>query len=154
MLLYGWETWQITQKTLKRIQTFINKCPRRILHLKWSDKVSNTTLWERTKQLPAENEIKKRKRKWIRHTEESSNKHQTTVTYMEPPREENPQGKRTPKGREKEEGQETPGRETPKTKERRWDKPGKKWKIWPETDKSGGPWSMAYAPSEQTGQSK
>ena len=38
------------------------------------------------------------------HTEETSNKHHTTSTYVEPPRE------------EKKEGQETPGRETPKTK--------------------------------------
>ena len=57
-----------TQKTLKRIQTFINKCLHRILPLKWTDKVSNTTLWKMTKQLPIENEIKKRKWRWIGHT--------------------------------------------------------------------------------------
>ena len=68
VLLYGSETWRTTQKTLKRIQTFINKCLRRILHLKWTDKVPNTTLWKTTKQLPIENEIKKRKWKWIGHT--------------------------------------------------------------------------------------
>ena len=55
VLLYGAETWRSTQTTLKRIQTFINKCLRRILHLKWTDKISNTTLWEMTKQLPIEN---------------------------------------------------------------------------------------------------
>ena len=44
VLLYGSETWRSTQKTLKRIQTFINKCLRRILCLKWSDNVPNTTL--------------------------------------------------------------------------------------------------------------
>ena len=42
VLLYGSETWQSTQKKLMRIQTFINKCLRRILHLKWTDKVPNT----------------------------------------------------------------------------------------------------------------
>ena len=68
VLLYGSETWRSTQKTLKRIQTFINKCLRRILHLKWTDKISNTTLWKMTKQLPIENEIKKRKWRWIGHT--------------------------------------------------------------------------------------
>ena len=51
----------------KRIQTFINKCLRRILHLKWTDKISNTTLWKMTKQLPIENEMK-RKWRWIGHT--------------------------------------------------------------------------------------
>ena len=42
------------------------------------------------------------------HTEETSNKHHTTSTYVEPPRE------------EKKEGQETPGRETPKTKNKKY----------------------------------
>ena len=68
VLLYGAETWRTTQKTLKKIQTFINTCLRRILHLKWTDKVPNTTLWKTTKQLPIENEIKKRKWRWIGHT--------------------------------------------------------------------------------------
>jgi len=67
-LPYGSATWRSTQKTLKIIQTFINKCLRRILHLKWTDKVPNTTLWKMTKQLPIENEIKKRKWRWIGHT--------------------------------------------------------------------------------------
>ena len=65
VLLYGSRTWRITQKTLKRRQAFIYKCLRRILHLKLSDKVSNITLWEKTKQLPVQNEIKKRKWRWI-----------------------------------------------------------------------------------------
>ena len=68
VLLYGSETWRSTQKTLKRIQTFINKFLRRILHLKWTEKISNTTLWKMTKQLPIETEIKKRKWRWIGHT--------------------------------------------------------------------------------------
>jgi len=65
VLVYGSETWRSTQMTLKRIQTFINKCLRRILHLKWTDKVSNTTFWKMTKQLLIESEIKKRKWGWI-----------------------------------------------------------------------------------------
>ena len=68
VLHYGSETWRSTQKTLKRIHSFINKCLRRILHLKWTDNISNTTLWKMTKQLPLENEIKKRKWRWIGHT--------------------------------------------------------------------------------------
>ena len=68
VLIYGSEKWRSTQKTLKRIQTFINKCLRRILHLKWTDKVSNITLWKMTNQLPIEIEIKKRKWRWIGHT--------------------------------------------------------------------------------------
>ena len=52
VLLYESEIWQSTHNTLTRIQTFINKCLRRILYLKWTDKVSNTT---------HRNEIKKSK---------------------------------------------------------------------------------------------
>ncbi|KAK2161220.1 hypothetical protein NP493_1597g00000 [Ridgeia piscesae] len=44
----------------KTMQTFINKCMHRILHLKWSDKVTNTTLLKWTKQLHIENGIKKK----------------------------------------------------------------------------------------------
>ena len=68
VLLYGSETWRSIQKALKRIQNFINICLRRILQLKWTDKVSNTTLWKTTKQLPIENEIMKRKWRWKGHT--------------------------------------------------------------------------------------
>ena len=134
MLLYGSETWRIIQKTLKRIQTFINKFLRRILHLTWSDKVSNTTLWERTKQLPVEKEIKKRKWRWIGHT---LRKPATNITRQSL--------NGTHRGRE-EEGRETPGRDTKNERK----KMGKKW---PQTDKSGGPWSMAYVPIKQTDKS-
>jgi len=50
VLLYGSETWRSTQKTLTRIQTFINKCLCQIL----TDNISNTTLWKITKQLTVE----------------------------------------------------------------------------------------------------
>ena len=60
----------------------------------------------------------------------------------------------TPQGRGKEEGHGTPGRETRKEKQKRWDTPGERWRGWPRTDNSGVPWSVAEAPSEQTGISK
>ncbi|KAK2182799.1 hypothetical protein NP493_335g01042 [Ridgeia piscesae] len=76
------------KKTLKRIQTFINKCLRRILHLKWTDKISNTTLWKMTKQLPIENEIKKRKMRWIgQHRKPPNTITRQAITW-------NPPGKR------------------------------------------------------------
>ena len=46
------------------------------------------------------------------------------------------------------------GKETRKKKRRRWGTPGEKWRRWPRTENGGVPWSMAYAPSEQTGISK
>ena len=44
VLLYGAETWRINKTTLKRIQTFVNQCLRKILGIQWMDKVSNKDL--------------------------------------------------------------------------------------------------------------
>ena len=51
VLLYGSETWRTTKATTKRIQTFINGCLRRILHIHWPETISNMELWERTGQI-------------------------------------------------------------------------------------------------------
>ncbi|VDO76981.1 unnamed protein product [Schistosoma margrebowiei] len=50
------------------VQVFINGCLRKIPHIHWSCTISNSLLWERTNQLPAEEEIRKRRWKWIGHT--------------------------------------------------------------------------------------
>ena len=68
VLLYSSETWRITKHTVNKIQTFVNRCLRRIMNVKWSDKISNNTLWTKTNQLPVEIEIKRRKWRWIGHT--------------------------------------------------------------------------------------
>ncbi|VDO84480.1 unnamed protein product [Schistosoma margrebowiei] len=54
--------------TIKKLQVFINSCLRNILNIHWPDTISNSLLWERTNQLPAEEEIMKRRWKWIGHT--------------------------------------------------------------------------------------
>ncbi|VDO52017.1 unnamed protein product [Schistosoma margrebowiei] len=68
VLLYGAETWRTTATIIKKVQVFINSCLRKILNIHWSDTISNSLLWERTSQLPAEEEIRKRRWKWIGHT--------------------------------------------------------------------------------------
>ncbi|KAK4471060.1 hypothetical protein MN116_000571 [Schistosoma mekongi] len=68
VLLYGAETRRITANILRRIQVFINNCLRKILNVRWPETISNNLLWERTNQLPAEEEIRKRRWKWIGHT--------------------------------------------------------------------------------------
>ncbi|VDP37244.1 unnamed protein product [Schistosoma margrebowiei] len=53
----------------------MNSCLLKILNIHWSDTISNRLLWERTTQLPAEEEIRKRRWKWIGHTlRKSSNR--------------------------------------------------------------------------------
>ncbi|VDP62549.1 unnamed protein product [Schistosoma curassoni] len=74
VLLYGDETWRTTTTIIRMVQVFINSCLRKILNIHWSDTISNSLLWERTNQLPAEEEIRKRRWKRIEHTfRESSN---------------------------------------------------------------------------------
>ena len=61
VLLYGVETWRMNNTTLKRIQTFVNLCLRKILGIQWMDKVSNKDLWKRTNQVQIDKDILKRR---------------------------------------------------------------------------------------------
>ncbi|VDP32525.1 unnamed protein product [Schistosoma margrebowiei] len=66
-LLYGAETWRTTTTIIKKVQVFINSCLHKILNTHWPDTISNSLLWERTHQLPAEEEIRRSRWKWIGH---------------------------------------------------------------------------------------
>ncbi|VDO61155.1 unnamed protein product [Schistosoma margrebowiei] len=68
VLLYGAKTWRTTKAIIQKIQVFINSCLRKILQIRWPDTISNNVLWERTNQIPAEEEIRKKRWKWIGHT--------------------------------------------------------------------------------------
>ena len=65
---YGLETWRSTKLLTKKLQTFINKCLRKILNVRWPEVISNEDLWERTQQCRIEESIKRRQWKQIRHT--------------------------------------------------------------------------------------
>ena len=69
VLLYGCETWLVTKKKIQRkIQTFVNICPRYILRIWWPNIISNKDLWKVTGQEDINLEIRKRKFRWIGHT--------------------------------------------------------------------------------------
>ena len=68
VLLYGCETWCIKKALTHKVQTFINRCLRAILHIKWQDKIANEEIWRRTGQAKAEAQIKRRKWDWLGHT--------------------------------------------------------------------------------------
>ena len=53
---------------LRKIQTFINTCLRRIYNIRWSEMIPNEDLWERAGQEPVAKQILKRKWGWIGHT--------------------------------------------------------------------------------------
>ncbi|KAL6487922.1 hypothetical protein MHYP_G00045480 [Metynnis hypsauchen] len=50
VLLYGSETWRVTNTISNKLHIFINKCLRHILNIRWPEKISNTELWTRTSQ--------------------------------------------------------------------------------------------------------
>jgi len=59
VLLYGCETWKTTNQITRRLQTFTNKCLRRIMNIKWTDKITNEELRRITKQKQIEIQIKR-----------------------------------------------------------------------------------------------
>ncbi|VDP53669.1 unnamed protein product [Schistosoma margrebowiei] len=80
VLLYGAETWRTTKAITQKIQVFINSCLRKILQICWPDTVSNNLLWERTNQIPEEEEALEVNRT---HIEESTQLHHKTSPHME-----------------------------------------------------------------------
>ena len=68
VLLYGSETWRLTASASRKLQSFINGCLRRIVGIRWYDRVTNAQLWEGTSQRPVKEDIQVKKWKWIGHT--------------------------------------------------------------------------------------
>ncbi|VDP24500.1 unnamed protein product [Schistosoma curassoni] len=68
VLLYGAETWTTTKAITQKIQVFINSCLHKILQIRWPDTISNNLLWERTNQIPEEEEVRKKRWMWIGDT--------------------------------------------------------------------------------------
>jgi hypothetical protein len=60
VLLYGCETWLVTNEIRRKIQTFVNKCLRYILRVWWPNIISNKDLWKVTKQENINLEIRKK----------------------------------------------------------------------------------------------
>ena len=89
VLLYGAETWMHTKRTHAKLQTFVNRCLRQILRIRWPEIISNKDLWKKTQQKSVAHDIARRKWKWIGHT---WRKEQTNITRQA--LDWNPQGKR------------------------------------------------------------
>ncbi|XP_060559944.1 uncharacterized protein LOC132719985, partial [Ruditapes philippinarum] len=58
----------MTKASIQRVQTFQNTCLRRILKIRWPEKISNEDLWRRTCQQPLDVLTRQRKWRWIGHT--------------------------------------------------------------------------------------
>ena len=68
VLLYGSETWRVTNTISNKVQTFINSCLRYIFGIRWPERISNRDLWQRANQDPITQQIARRKWRWIGHT--------------------------------------------------------------------------------------
>ena len=68
VLLYGSEKWRTKKYTITKVQTFVNKCLRWILGIRWVDEVTNVELWRRSQQEPVSDIIRRRKWRWIGHS--------------------------------------------------------------------------------------
>lgn len=67
VLLYGCETWLVTVTLTKKLQTFVNRCLRRILRIWWPNTISNVNLLRKCRQRNIELEVRERKWRWIGH---------------------------------------------------------------------------------------
>jgi len=58
VLLYACKTWKTTNHITRRLQTFVNKCLRSIMNIKWPDKITNEELWRTIHQKSIDNKKK------------------------------------------------------------------------------------------------
>ena len=75
--------------TTLKLQTFVNRCLRRILNIHWPEVISNEELWRRTEEIEMSMQIKRWKWNWIGHTLRKGNE-----TIERKVLEWNPQGNR------------------------------------------------------------
>jgi hypothetical protein len=68
VLMYGCETWKVTETLNNKLQVFVNKCLRSICGIFYPDLISNTDLHARIGQCLIAKEIGLRKWGWIGHT--------------------------------------------------------------------------------------
>jgi hypothetical protein len=68
VLLYGSKTWKVIKTTTTKLQTFVNRCLRKILNIHWPEVISNEEFWRRTGETEMSIQLKRRKWNWIGHT--------------------------------------------------------------------------------------
>ena len=68
-LLYGSETWTTYAKQERRLNSFHQRCLRKILRIRWSDKVSNEEVLQRTNQTSIQSMLGIRRLRWLGHVD-------------------------------------------------------------------------------------
>ena len=67
VLMYGCETWKMNESDAKKIDVFQNRCLRRVMKIKWKDKISNRELLERANVEKLSEEVRRRRWRFIGH---------------------------------------------------------------------------------------
>ena len=67
VLMYGCETWKMNESDAKKIDVFQNRCLRRVMKIKWQDKISNIELLERANVEKLSEEVRRRRWRFIGH---------------------------------------------------------------------------------------
>ena len=67
VLLYGCETWKTTKMDEKKLNTFQNQCLRRILRIRWQQKISNREIAKMTGVNNISCEVRRRRWNWLGH---------------------------------------------------------------------------------------
>ena len=73
VLLYGCETWSVTQPNLQRLNTFHMRCIRSILGVSRWNKIKNSDNLERACEDPIAMTIQKQRLQWLGHLVRMSN---------------------------------------------------------------------------------
>ncbi|XP_076057938.1 uncharacterized protein LOC143035169 [Oratosquilla oratoria] len=68
ILLYGYESWVLYQRHLKKLEAFHTNCLQRILGVKWWHRVPHTEIRSRARIDPIETIISQRQLRWLGHT--------------------------------------------------------------------------------------
>ena len=66
-LLYAAETWRTNKRIESKLRGFEGRCLRRILKVRWEERVSNQEIWRRTNINNIVLEVKKRRWTWLGH---------------------------------------------------------------------------------------
>jgi hypothetical protein len=82
VLLYGCETWLVTNELRRKIQTFINRCLRYRLKIWWPRTISYRELGQLSGQTDVNMEIRKRKFSRIGHRLRKDSEQPSKVTLQ------------------------------------------------------------------------
>ena len=67
VLLYGSETWKLTKGEEKKLDSFQNKCLRRILKIRWQQHITNVAVLEAAGIDRVSEEVRRKRWSWIGH---------------------------------------------------------------------------------------